>query len=318
MGANLPRSCKSALHSGLVRLSVAAFAVAVPRSAMAAEDEDLRHSRCVTRIASVLNMPDEQIRVLSDPQAEIEALLETPEAIDRMARFINSRMNDEPDVNNPAADAAYMLSQYLMERGLPYRDMFVGPYQIVRGEGFDWIIVEDPEGLGYFRSERWLLRYAGSELEGHRIVAAYRMLNNILGIEFTAAVNTDGVDSEGRKEPACAGCHYNETYGLDLMANVLTRAVNFQGVISWEPPPDAPQTLLGGKVIHDDRDLVTAMVDSAEFPFNTCRLASAFALGRDVYACEGAAFDRCMEAFEEQGTFQSAVAAVMQDPSFCE
>lgn len=302
-----------AVHVGLTVLTLT-----LATTVRAQDAEVQRHSRCVTRISSVLMIPDADVRALADPQAHIHSLLQRPEAIDRIARFINSRMNDEPEVNNPAADGAYVLSRYLMEQGRPWKELFVGPYDIIRGSDGKAQVLQDPDGLGYFRSERWRLRYAGNELEGHRLVAAYRMLNNVLGVELQAAVNTDGVDANGRKQAACAGCHYNSTYGLDLMANVLTRAVNFQGVITWKPPPQAPQTVLGGKLVHDDRELVQAMIDTAEFPFNTCRLAASFALGRDVYTCEGPVFDRCMAAFEKDGTFQSAVAAVMTDPSFCQ
>src|SRR5205807_2056563 len=101
------------------------------------------------------------------------------------------------------------------------------------------VIAVDANGLGYFMSPDWRARYAGNELQGYRLVHAYRLINNILGIELKAAVNTNGVDSEGRKAATCSGCHYHPVFGLDLIAKVLP-------IGGRTTPADAPQVLLGG------------------------------------------------------------------------
>jgi hypothetical protein len=39
---------------------------------------------------------------------------------------------------------------------------------------------------------------------------------------------------------------------------------------------------------------------------------------RDENQCEGVVFDKCVDALAADGTMQSAVAAVVKDPSFCQ
>jgi len=84
------------------------------------------------------------------------------------------------------------------------------------------------------------------------------------------------------------------------------------------PPTAGPQQLLDGQTISDDKDLVTALVNSEAFDFYACRLAFQFTYGRNELSCEGPVFDRCMTAFKADHKIQSALKAVAQDASYCQ
>src|SRR5262249_50375961 len=152
----------------------------------------------------------------------------------------------------------------------------------------------------------------------YRIVSAYRMLNNVLGIRLQAAMNTDGITAAGRMAPGCSGCHYHPVYGLDLAAKVLTKKVLSSNPITFTTTTDGPQLLLGGQTIADDAAFINAMVNSTDFKFNTCRLAMGFLYGRAEFKCEGPVFDKCMAAFSSTGMMQSALSAVAKDSAYCQ
>jgi hypothetical protein len=88
--------------------------------------------------------------------------------------------------------------------------------------------------------------------------------------------------------------------------------------MTFKPPSDGPQQILDGKTIANDEELVQALVDSADFRFQTCRLAFQYAVGRDENECEGTTFDLCMDAFVAKGTMTAAVGAIVKAPGFCE
>jgi hypothetical protein len=87
--------------------------------------------------------------------------------------------------------------------------------------------------------------------------------------------------------------------------------------VSFTPPTAGPQQLLGS-TIRDDRDLMTALVNSPDFDFRVCRLAFQFLYGRNELSCEGPLFDRCIDSFRAEGTMQAALATVATDPSYCQ
>jgi hypothetical protein len=249
-----------------------------------------------------------------NPQAEVANLLASPLFVDRFARFINSRFNPDP---SPYAvqEPAFFLAKKILTEAKPWKDLFVGAYAFAHLTPNDLasppIISDDASGLGYFMSSDWRARYAGNELEGYRLVHAYRLLNNVLGFELKAALNTNGINSQGRKSVACSGCHYHPVFGLDLIARVLPK--RGQAVAA-----DVPQVLMGGKSIMSERELVTEMVATPDFRFNTCRLALQYVYGRAEFKCEGPVFDACIAAFTAQKTMQSALSAVLTHPSYCQ
>ncbi len=277
--------------------------------------------RCATRVSIALlgKSPATELLGVAQPQGQVEALLQAPEFIERFARFANQQFNEDPGTTS-VEDASYHLVKEVLTRKLPWKETFIGPWRVQAGSNDTARVVSDPEGLGYFRSPAWLKRYAGNELEGYKLRTAYRIMNNVIGLKLVASTNEPEVDTStnGRQAAACRTCHYDSPFALDKVARVLTRRVGTGDEMKFEPSSEAPQQILGGLTIHDDKELVNALVNSEDFRFNACRLAFKFLYGRPEYSCEGAVFDRCMDAFSMYGTIQSAIQTVATDASFCQ
>lgn len=273
--------------------------------------------RCATRLSIAMLGKSASAALLAQakPQDAVDAMLDDPVFIDRFARFINSEFNPEPGAN-AQEDASYWLMKYVLENDKPYKDMFVGQYNVGQGGA----VTVDANGLGYFRSPAWMRRYAGNEQDGYRIVAAFRILNNTTGLSLTAVTNTDGADvsATGRKASGCAGCHYSNWYALDLVAKILSKRQGTGANITFTPPTEGPQVILGGKTIANDKELVTELVASENFRFNACRLAFKFLYGRPENTCEAKVFDGCAAEFASKQTITAAVASVAKDPTFCQ
>lgn len=295
-------------------------ALLVAESAQAQTTAEFRQ-RCATRLSATLlgKSPSSTLLAATDPQQSVDAMLQSADFIDRFSRYINASYNPDPG-ETPAEDATYFLARHILQNGRPWKEMFIGPYRVDPGSTAtaDAVVVNDTNGLGYFRSPTWMRRYAGNELEGYRLTAAYRMINNVLGVKLLAAQNTEGVDAAGRQSAACAGCHYNPLFGLDLIAKILSKRGGTATNITFIAPNEGPQMLLGGKTISNDKDFITAMVDSVDFRFNACRTALQFLYARTEVQCEGPVFDKCMAAFAADGKIQSAIAAVAKDATFCQ
>jgi hypothetical protein len=280
-----------------------------------------RAERCAVRVAIALTGKSPSAALLSsaNPQLEVESLLQSEGFIERFSRFINSSFNDAPGASS-VEDSAYHLAKYVLTHGKPWKDVFLGGYDVGLVNG-QVVVRVDENGLGFFRSKAWLERYAGNEEEGVKLNTAYRMLNNTLGLKLTAAVQTPGADFTvaGRQNAACRGCHFDGWFALDRLASVLTKKkVNADESITFLPPTAGPQVLLDGQTISNDEELMTALVQSEAFDFRVCRLAFQFLYGRDELSCEGPLFDRCVDAFRATGTIQAALAAVAKDPSYCQ
>jgi hypothetical protein len=254
------------------------------------------------------------------PQSAVDAMVKTPEFIERFSRFANTLMNDEPGANS-AEDASFHVIRYILQNNRPWKDAFIGGLNVTN-QNNQVTVVEDANGLGYFRSKAWMDRYAGNELDNLKIVTAYRMLNNALGLKLTATTNAPGADvsAAGRASPACRGCHLDGWYALDKVADVLTRVRRENGNVTYVPPPnpDTARSILGGKMVKNDQELMNTLVDSEHFQFNACRTAFKFLYGRAENVCESQAFDKCVEAFKADGMIQTAIATVAKDASFCQ
>jgi hypothetical protein len=296
-----------------------ALLVALVPSIGFAQPATLDAQRCAVKVAVTLTgrSPDAALLANVTPQSQIDTLLGGTLFIERLARFINARFNDEPGANS-AEDATYHLAKHVLTNRLPWRQMFLGPFRVDTVNNAV-TVVNDTNGLGYLRSPAWLRRYAGNEEQGVKLATAYRMLNNITGLNLTAAVQVPGLDvsAQGRRAAACSGCHYDHWFALDKLSSVLTKRVGAGDAMRFEAPTAGPQQLLDGRTISNDRELVTALVGSTEFDFNACRLAFEFVYGRKEQDCEGPQFDRCVDAFRAQGTLQSAIASLTKDASFC-
>lgn len=311
------------MRNGPAHAIAVAYWVGLPALAAAQTDDEqaAARERCAIRVSIALfgKSPSAALMAEPDPRAKVPQLLASPDFIERFARFINATFNEDPGDTAPE-DATYYLAQYILANGKPWKEMFLGPYRVdkhptISGEA---IVMSDAAGLGYFRSPAWMRRYGGNETDGYRILAAYRMMNNTIGLRLTAAVNTTGVNAAGRQGPECAGCHYNSVFALDLSAKILSRRKGMGDTMTFLAPTEGPQTLLGGMTIADDAQFVTALVESEAFRFRTCRVAFEFLYGRPERSCEGPVFHRCMTEFEAKGTMPAALAAVAKDATFCQ
>jgi hypothetical protein len=308
----------------LRRLAASVFAllsgVVAAQTAVGAPVDPQRTERCAVRMAIALTgkSPSGALLASNNPQSEVDALLRSPEFIERFSRFINATFNDTPGAS-AVDDSAYHLAKHVLTNRKPWRDLFVGPYDVTMVN--DAVVVkDDPNGLGYFRSKAWLERYAGNEENGIKLQTAYRMLNNTTGIKLTAAVQTPGVDftATGRQNASCRGCHFDGWFALDRIASVLTKKVRTGDTIRFDPPTAGPQSLLDGQTISNDRELISALTNAPTFDFRVCRLAWLFLYGRNELTCEGPVFDACIDAFRASGTIESALRTVATDPAYCQ
>jgi hypothetical protein len=280
--------------------------------------------RCATRLSIGLTgkAPSAALLANPDPQTQVDALLADPAFIEQFSKFMNAELNPEPG-ETPQRDATYYLARHILENNRPWHELFDGPYDVL-ADGTTTPasaqVVDNPDGLGYFRSRPWMLRYAGNEEAGYRLVAAFRIQQNIIGLDVTAVTTAPDVDisANGRKSTACSGCHYDSYFALDKVAKILSRRTGPVDNPTFTPSTEPPQQLLDGRMIANDKELVGALVTSTQFKFRTCRLAFQFLYGRPEASCEAPLFDKCIDAFEQTGDIRAALATIAQDPGYCE
>lgn len=293
-------------------------------SAAFAQDKALTQARerCATRVSIAMlgKSPDSTTLSSMDPQSRVDAMLKDPVFVERFARFVNARFNDDVGMT-PEQDSAYWLTREILNTGKTWKELFTGPYRVDKDPVSGNVkVFADANGLGYFRSLPWLKRYAGNEPEGYKLSTAYRIMNNTIGLKLVASTNAPDADvGTGTRSTTatCRVCHFDSFFALDKVARVLTKRVGTGDSMTFAPPPESPQQLLG-TTIADDKQLVETLVGSVDFKFNACRLAFNFLYARDENQCEGPIFDRCMEAFSQDGMIQTAIASVAKDASFCQ
>lgn len=308
-----------ALAAGAALLTGARGAHAEGAEADKAEQSE----RCAIRIAIALKGESADAALLAnpDPQSAIDGMLATPEFADRYARFINSEFNGGPSAA-ATDDPVYFLAKYVVAQNKPWSDLFLGAYSVtptaagVTPAGME--VKADPAGLGYFRTDSWRKRYAGNEDQGTMLSGAFRILSNTTGLELNPSVGNPGDDlsATGRQAPACKGCHFDEWFALDKFARLLPKKKLQGTTVTFTPPTEGPQQLLG-KTLATDKELVGSLVDSDGWRFNQCRNVFKFLYGRSENQCEAKVFDSCVDALVTHKTIQAAVAAVAKDPSFC-
>jgi hypothetical protein len=313
------------------------FAFGVPAAAIAswtavstpagsAPSDDAARVRCATRLSLSLTgrPPSEALLSSADPQSQVDALLADDAFVEQFARFVNSELNPEPGMA-PAEDATYFLAKYVLTNNRPWHELFDGQYRVeaVPASGTTPAtaqVVADANGLGYFRSRPWMVRYAGNEEEGYRLSAAFRIQQNIIGLDVGAVTNAPGTDisASGRMAAGCRGCHYDQYFALDKVAKILSRKTGPDTNITFTPPTEGPQTVLDGKTIANDAELVKALVESTDHKFRTCRLAFQFLYGRPEASCEADLFDACIDAYTNTGDMRAVLRTIATDPGYCE
>jgi hypothetical protein len=286
--------------------------------------DDLANLRCNVRLHSAFRgvAPTDEERNNKTPKASVPALLASKEFADRFATFLNIEFNGELGAT-PAEDAAYFLGKHVIESGLPYKDLFVGKFDVIdradRDKKVTTSVEVNPNGLGYFRSRAWQVRYAGNEGQGLKLVSAYRILQNVTGVRMVATTNAEGADisATGRATGSCKGCHFDRWSGLDRIASVLTIRKGIGDAMTFEPKL-AKEIEVDGVKVSDDATLVARLVDSENFAFNACRLSFKFLLGREEDTCDSGMFDACIKEFKRSGKIQDGLAAIANDRGFCQ
>lgn len=306
---------KNAMLVGLTMAASHAWA----QAAMGADQAE----RCATRLSISLigKSPSTALMSNAAPQGDVDTIVASADFQERFSRFVNATFNDEAGMTD-VDDASYYMAKYVLTNNLKWEDMFIGQFKVDKPQGaMAPTVVADANGLGYFRSNGWLLRYAGNEEAGIKISTAFRMMNNTIGLKLIPSTNapTADISATGREAAGCRACHYDSWFALDKVASVLKKKVTAtNGNVTFGAQPATEAVILGGMTIHDDKELVTALVKSEAFEFRACRLAFEFLYGRAEVSCEGPIFDRCMTAFKADGKIQTAVATVAKDQTFCQ
>jgi len=274
--------------------------------------------RCAVRLSIALQgkSPDPALLSAPDPQANVDAMLASPEFAERYSRFINSEFNGGP-IASATDDPIYYLAKHVITNKKPWSELFEGPYQVTASQtAMD--VKDDPNGLGYFRTSSWMKRYAGNEDKGVMLVAAFRIVQNTTGLSLTPSIGNPGDDRTvtGRKAEGCKACHFDSWYAIDTVASLLPTRKGMGDAVTFTPAPAASVPLLG-TTLKNDKDLVNTLVASEAWRFNQCRQVFKFLYGRPENQCEAKVFDACVSAIEQTKTIQSAVAAVAKDASFC-
>ncbi len=318
------------LRAAVPALLIAGAAIVATLSTPKTAEADAASSsesseRCATRLAIAIvgESASPELLASADPRGAVDALLADPRFVERFARFANSQLNAVPGAT-PAEDASYYLAKYVLQNKKPWTEMFVGKYRVAPTNAqqptSEAVVTDDPDGLGYFRSRAWMVRYAGNEPAGIRIVTAYRMMQNTIGLQLAATTNAPDADvsANGRQAPQCAGCHFSPWFALDHVASVLGTRTGMGQTTQFQPPTGGPKEILGGVKVSNDRELVAALVANPAFDVNACRLAWRYLVGRTETSCEGPAFDACVAAFAKDKLITTALATVAKDPKFCE
>lgn len=290
-------------------------------SVASAQTADEAAQRCTRRITNVLGIGYRASLTSlmgGTPQSRVRTWLESRDAIATFAGFINSRFNSQPGANL-AEEGIPAAVRFIMSNKKPWRELFTGRFTINHTNN---IIMEDAAApaLGYFGSRGWQFRYLGNAPDGMLLSAAYRTMQNTVGLKLVpSAANGEGdASATGRERAECRGCHFDSPYGLDLVARLLPRKVGVGGAARPQLVPVTPQTLFNGLQVRDHEHLLEVLTSSDAFRFRTCRLAFEFVYGRPESACEAPLFDRCMEAFTRTGMVQDALASYLEDPQYCE
>lgn len=331
-GANTSMARHTRWLSGLILLLSLNAIAADPKPVT---DEVLRYRRCWRKLSltffGTMDKPNWRAMNLWGPDSGgfpddlsmyppdyLEIFLASDRFVERFAGFVNSKwqraFSPQTEGNVP-----YYVARHVLTQRRPWKDVFLGKFDVTVFEGRA-TLTESANGLGYFRTKDWLAQHAGNEADGYKLFTAYRILQNTIGLKLVPAANNTAGDASatGRQRAECRGCHFEGPYALDKVARVLTRRDGFGAQMKFVPSTEAPQQLLDGRTIHDDAELVNALVNSEAFLFNTCRLAFEFVHGRAETTCEADVFDACVAALEREGTMQAALKAVVQQPGYCQ
>lgn len=307
-------TAKKGLVLGAALAAASVFALLPRASADEGKDQQaLAGVRCANRLSIALAGKTASEDASKNPKGTIEGLLQGEDFNERFARFINTEFNAAPGAT-ALEDAPYYIAKRVLQDGRPWSDLFLGRWRLSPVAG-RVAVAEDAQGLGYFRSEDWYKRYEGNEESGIKLATAYRIMNNVVGLKLTASTNSPSTDQSatGRHASPCNACHFDGWFALDKVASILPKKGE-----RFDAYKGGAKEMLGGKQIANDEELVTALVESENFSVNACRLAFKFLYARVDNRCDGPVLDRCVDAFKEKKTIQSAIASIATEAGFCE
>ena len=69
------------------------------------------------------------LRRYAKPQSAADGFLAGADFVEKFATFTNAAMNDMPGAK-PEEDAAYYLSKEILTTGKPWKDLFLGQYNV--------------------------------------------------------------------------------------------------------------------------------------------------------------------------------------------
>ena len=288
-----------------------ASTVAATHHASADEGADAQaafQERCASRLAIAFTG-----KVAARASA-IDAYLDDADFQERFARFVNAQFQPTPSTDL-LEDAPYWYAKKILADDLPWSAMFLGKLRLFSVGNTNVAVVPDEDGLGYFRTEHWYARYEGNEENGIKLMTAYRIMNNVVGLKLVASTSSPTTDqsASGRQASPCNGCHFDGWFALDKVASVLPKKGE-----RFDAYEGGPQQILGGLPVASDAELVAALVSSENFSVNACRLAFQFLYAREDNHCDGPVLDRCVDAFKTTPTMKTALASIAGEPGFCE
>lgn len=273
--------------------------------------------RCGLKVAAALTAEPNPDLAAADLRALVDEQLQSPHFALLFASFVNTRFNRGLSMR-AEEDAVFYVVRHVLENQLPWSQVYLGEYGWTGPQGYPEIVA-DPNGVGYFTAPGWVRRYAGNDLDGYMLFAAYRVVQNTTGIVLVPSpFNADqSSDFEGRQRPECSSCHLESPVALDKIARFFPRRTGFGNQMTLTPPENGPQELLNGQTFNDLKQLVAGLLETDDYRFWTCRLVFEYLYNRPESACEALVFDQCVAALEETDDIRDAIVAVATDPSFC-
>jgi len=279
--------------------------------------------QCATRLSFAITgkAPTPAFLGSADPQLEgaVRALVDSEDFRERFARFANSQWNEGPGANSQE-DATYHMVKHTLTTKLPWKNVFVGPYNVV-DDNNNVRVESDSNGLGYTRSRAWMERYAGNEGDGVRISTAYRVMQNSFGVELGAINLPAGADTtvNGRNvQQPCKSCHFDQVTALDPASVPFPRVIRSNNQVSFGPPNTNPVDVLGGNTVIDDTDFMNLLAESIDAKYHACQLAYKYLTGRKEFSCDKSVMDSCLAAFESTGQIEDALVSIATDKTYCE
>ena len=275
--------------------------------------------RKTTAIALAGRLPLAAESALQDDQAFRTAVMNSDDFRDRFASYLMRELNNAP-AEDRFQDALYTMTVDVLKERRPFSDLFKGKLTIkLSPTTARYYVTDDPDGLGYFRTSGWMVRYAGNEGEGIRLTTAYRVMHNLTGMKLTAVNNAEAgdVSKKGRESPHCRGCHYDGWAPLDPIAALFGKRRGIGASIEFLPPDPGVSATVAGHVVKSDRELVELLVASNDYKVRMCRLMFKFVYGRDETSCEAPVFDRCVDVLNAEDSAVKALDTLVSQGGFC-